>query len=109
MSREAALKCKETCANHLEAYSAAEVLHGPVRIVERGYPVLVLAARDAAEPSVAGMADKLAAQGAMTFITSDRAGAARSLPFAVSGHPLTDALVLIVSFYGFVEALSRRR
>jgi glucosamine--fructose-6-phosphate aminotransferase (isomerizing) len=109
IASEAALKFKETCAIHAEAYSAAEVMHGPVRIVERGYPVLVLAARDAAEPSVAGMADKLAAQGAMTFITSDRAGAARSLPFAVSGHPLTDALVLIVSFYGFVEALSRRR
>jgi glucosamine--fructose-6-phosphate aminotransferase (isomerizing) len=109
IASEAALKFKETCAIHAEAYSAAEVMHGPVRIVERGYPVLALAARDAAEPSVAGMADKLAAQGAMTFVTSDRASAARSLPFAVSGHPLTDALVLIVSFYGFVEALSRRR
>ena len=109
IASEAALKFKETCAIHAEAYSAAEVMHGPVRIVEKGYPVLVLAARDAAESSVAGMADKLAAQGAMTFVTSQRASAARALPFAVSGHPLTDALVLIVSFYGFVEALSRRR
>jgi len=106
---EAALKFKETCGIHAEAYSAAEVMHGPVRIVEAGYPLLVLASRDAAEASVAGIADKLAAQGAMTFITSDRVSAARSLPFALSGHPLTDALVLIVSFYGFVEALSRRR
>lgn len=106
---EAALKFKETCGIHAEAYSAAEVMHGPVRIVEAGFPLLVLAARDAAEPSVAGMADKLAAQGAVTFITSDRAAAARPLPFAVSGHPLTDALVLIASFYSFVEALSRRR
>ncbi|MEO8883971.1 MAG: SIS domain-containing protein, partial [Devosia sp.] len=106
---EAALKFKETCGIHAEAYSAAEVMHGPERIVEAGYPLLVLASRDAAEASVAGIADKLAAQGAMTFITSDRVSAARSLPFALSGHPLTDALVLIVSFYGFVEALSRRR
>ncbi|HVX79845.1 MAG TPA: SIS domain-containing protein [Devosiaceae bacterium] len=106
---EAALKFKETCAIHAEAYSAAEVMHGPVRIVEGGFPLLVLAARDAAEPSVAGVADKLAAQGAVTFVTSARVSAARPLPFAVSGHPLTDALVLIASFYGFVEALSRRR
>jgi glucosamine--fructose-6-phosphate aminotransferase (isomerizing) len=109
IAAEAALKFKETCGIHAEAYSAAEVLHGPVRIVERGYPVLVLVARDAAEPSVAGLADQLAAQGAMTFATSSRIAAARHLPFAVSGHPLTDALVLIVSFYGFIEALSRRR
>jgi len=106
---EAALKFKETCAIHAEAYSAAEVMHGPVRIVEGGFPLLVLASRDAAEASVAGMADKLAAQGARTFVTSARASAAQPLPFAVSGHPLTDALLLIVSFYGFVEALSRHR
>ncbi len=109
IASEAALKFKETCGIHAEAYSAAEVMHGPVRIVEPGYPLLVLAARDAAEPSVAGMADKLASQGALTFITSARTAAARHLPFAVSGHPLTDALVLIASFYSFVEALSRRR
>ena len=109
MAEEAALKFKETCAIHAEAYSAAEVMHGPVRIVEGGFPLLVLASRDAAEASVAGMADKLAAQGAQTFVTSARVSAARSLPFAVSGHPLTDTLLLIASFYGFVEALSRRR
>ena len=109
IASEAALKFKETCGIHAEAYSAAEVMHGPVRIVEGGFPLLVLAARDAAEPSVAGVADKLAAQGAVTFVTSSRVSAARHLPFAVSGHPLTDALVLIASFYGFVEALSRRR
>src|SRR6185437_783834 len=70
IAEEAALKFKETCGIHAEAYSAAEVMHGPVRIVEPGYPLLVLAARDAAEPSVAGMADKLAAQGALTFAAS---------------------------------------
>jgi len=109
IASEAALKFKETCGIHAEAFSAAEVMHGPARIVEGGFPLLVLASRDAAESSVAGMADKLAAQGAMTFVTSARASAARPLPFAVSGHPLTDALLLIVSFYGFVEALSRHR
>ena len=109
IASEAALKFKETCGIHAEAYSAAEVMHGPARLVEGGFPLLVLASRDAAEASVAGMADKLAAQGALTFVTSARASAARSLPFAVSGHPLTDTLVLIASFYGFVEALSRRR
>ena len=49
MSNEAALKFKETCQIHAESYSSAEVLHGPVSIVEPGYPVLVLASRDAAE------------------------------------------------------------
>jgi glutamine---fructose-6-phosphate transaminase (isomerizing) len=84
-------------------------LHGPARIVEAGYPVLAFAARDAAEASMVEITDRLAGQGARAFITSDRAAAATVLPFAAAQHPLTDALALIASFYGFVEALSRHR
>lgn len=109
IANEAALKFKETCGIQGESYSAAEVMHGPVSIVTPGYPVLGLAARDAAEASVADMAHKLAGQGARAFLTSDRAGAATRLPFAATGHPITDPLALIVSFYGFVEALARHR
>ena len=109
IANEAALKVKETCNIQAESYSAAEVMHGPVAIVTPGYPVLGLAARDAAEASVADMAHKLAGQGALAFLTSDRPGAARALPFAATGHPITDPLALIVSFYGFVEELSRHR
>lgn len=109
IASEAALKFKETCSIHAEAYSAAEVIHGPARIVERHFPVLVLAARDAAEPSVADVAERLAGQGARVFITSVNARSAERLPFAASGHPITDALALVATFYGFVEALSRRR
>lgn len=109
IANEAALKFKETCGIQGEAYSAAEVMHGPVSIVTNGYPVLGLAARDAAESSVADMAHKLAGQGAAAFVTSDRPGVGHRLPFAATGHPLTDPLSLIVSFYGFVEALARHR
>ncbi len=109
IANEAALKFKETCNIQAESYSAAEVMHGPVAIVTPGYPVLGLAARDAAEASVADMAHKLAGQGAKAFLTSDRPGPAKALPFAATGHPITDPLALIVSFYGFVEALSRHR
>ena len=109
IANEAALKFKETCGIQAESYSSAEVMHGPVAIVTQGYPVLGLAARDAAEPSVADMAHKLAGQGALAFLTSDRAGPASRLPFAPTGHPLTDPLALVVSFYSFVEALARHR
>jgi glucosamine--fructose-6-phosphate aminotransferase (isomerizing) len=109
IAQEAALKFKETCGIHAEAYSAAEVLHGPARIVEGGYPVLALAARDAAEASVAEIADRLANQGATAFATTDRVAIARRMPFVETGHGITDALALIASFYGFVEMLSRHR
>lgn len=49
ISNEAALKFKETCLIHAESYSSAEVLHGPVSIVGRSFPVIAFAAGDAAE------------------------------------------------------------
>jgi glucosamine--fructose-6-phosphate aminotransferase (isomerizing) len=109
IASEAALKFKETSNMHAEAYSAAEVLHGPVALVEPRFPVLTFAARDAAEASVTDVADGLAAKGALAFATSDRVKTARRLPFVATGHPLTDSLALILPFYGFVEAWSRSR
>jgi glucosamine--fructose-6-phosphate aminotransferase (isomerizing) len=109
IAQEAALKFKETCALHAEAYSAAEVVHGPARIVENGFPVFALTAADAAEQSVADVVDRLAGQGARTFITSPKSKAGTALPTAAIAEPITGTLALIVSFYAFVEALSRRR
>jgi glucosamine--fructose-6-phosphate aminotransferase (isomerizing) len=110
VASEAALKFKETCGLHAEAFSAAEVLHGPARIVEAGFPVLALAVADAAAPSVAESVARLAGQGAGAFLTAPVApSGVRALPRATGGHPLTDALALVASLYGFVEALSRRR
>lgn len=109
MSGEAALKFKETCRIHAETYSSAEVMHGPVSIVGQGFPVLALAAADAAETTIAEVADAMAAKGARVFATTDRAAKAEVLPFVRTGHWLTDPLALIVSFYAMVERLAVAR
>jgi glutamine---fructose-6-phosphate transaminase (isomerizing) len=105
---EAALKFKETCGLHAEAFSAAEIMHGPVSIVGQGFPVLALCAGDESEAHIAAVADQMAGQGATVFTLTDKVRAARTLPRVSTGHRLTDALVQIASFYGFVEAQSRR-
>jgi glucosamine--fructose-6-phosphate aminotransferase (isomerizing) len=84
-------------------------MHGPISIVGGGFPVLALAARDAAERSITAAADELTTKGAAVFVTSDQASSARKLPFTATGHTLTDPLALVVSFYAFVEAFARRR
>lgn len=109
IANEAALKFKETCGLHAEAYSAAEVMHGPLALVRESFPVLALAARDRSEPSMVETADALSAKRAAVFITSGSARSATRLPFIATGHPLTDPLALIVSFYSFIEALARQR
>lgn len=109
MSNEAALKFKEVVQVHAESYSSAEVLHGPVSIVERGFPVLAFAAADAAEGPLAEVADALAVKGAAVFATTSRVAAAHALPVVRTGHPLCDPLALIVSFYAMIERLAVAR
>jgi glucosamine--fructose-6-phosphate aminotransferase (isomerizing) len=109
IASEAALKFKETCGLHAEGYSAAEVLHGPSAIVQARFPVLALGVADAALPHVAATAERLAAQGADVFLTGGEARGATRLPIVENLHPLVAPLVLAVAFYGFIEALARRR
>src|SRR5690606_16756788 len=40
MALEAALKAKETAKLHAEAFSLAELMHGPMQLVEEGFPIL---------------------------------------------------------------------
>ena len=109
IANEAALKFKETCGLHAEAYSAAEVLHGPAAIVQASFPIFALGVDDAAFPQLVATAERLASQGADVFLTGSAAKAATTLPSVSGLHPLVAPLALIVGFYGFIEALARRR
>lgn len=108
IAQEAALKFKETCAIHAEAFSSAEVMHGPVELVGRDFPVIVLAGRDEAETGTAEMADALAMQGAMVFASSAKCRHASVLLMPEADHPLLSALLQIVPCYTYLEALARR-
>lgn len=109
ISNEAGLKLKETCLIHAESYSSAEVLHGPVSIVESGFPVIVFAARDKAEHNVSETADTLAEKGANVFAVTDKTSRATTLPHVRTDHWLCDPIPAIVSFYAMVETIARAR
>ncbi|MTI02881.1 SIS domain-containing protein [Roseibium sp. RKSG952] len=109
VSHEAALKFKETCQLHAESYSSAEVLHGPVSIVQEGFPVLSFAAADAAENALAEVADAISAKGARVFATTDKVKRALRVDHVRTDHALADPLSLIVSFYSMVEAFAASR
>ncbi len=109
ISNEAALKFKETCQIHAESYSSAEVLHGPISIVDSGFPVLGFACADAAEDALASIADEIAAKGAQVFATTERVKRAQRIDHIRTSHDLTDALSLIVSFYTMVDQVAAER
>ncbi|HET6971174.1 MAG TPA: SIS domain-containing protein [Phenylobacterium sp.] len=105
-AQEAALKLKETCGLHAEAFSAAEVLHGPMALVEPKFPVLVLAQGDESEAGVVALARSLADREARVLLAgADGPGA---LPFA-RAHPTLQPITLIQSFYRAANALSLAR
>jgi len=97
MAQEAALKLKETCRLHAEAFSTAEVLHGPVAIVGQDFPIITFASADASEASVVAVCDRLTADGASVFVTSDKVASAHALPCVRTDNPLTDSISLITS------------
>ena len=109
IASESALKFKETSGIHAEAYSAAEVLHGPAAIVQANFPVLALGIEDAALPQLKATAERLAAQGADVFVTGTDVAGAVSLPSVHGLHPLVAPLVMQAGFYAFIEGLARRR
>ena len=53
-AQELALKLKETCALHAEAYSSSEVLHGPLQLVTKPLLVVIL---DTEQPGVQASLD----------------------------------------------------
>jgi glucosamine--fructose-6-phosphate aminotransferase (isomerizing) len=115
IAHEAALKLKETASLHAEACSGAEVLHGPLAIVDEGFPVLVFLPEDEARDTLQDTLGRLSAIGAAVFVASageipgTLGGRVTRLPVAPTGHPFTDPLAAILAFYRFVERLARLR
>jgi glucosamine--fructose-6-phosphate aminotransferase (isomerizing) len=111
IAMEAALKLKETACLHAEPYSAAEVLHGPIQIVHKGFPVLLFRQRDAAGDSLDHCAARLAEAGANVFVAGAGSGAKgfTHLPVAPSAHPATELLSAMVSCYATVDRIARAR
>ncbi len=64
IAQEAALKLKETCGLHAEAFSAAEVEHGPMALVRPGFPVLMLSQNDETRAGIDALANDFVERGA---------------------------------------------
>ena len=101
IAMEAALKLKETASLHAEPYSAAEVLHGPIEIVQEGFPVLMFRQDDASAPSLDHCAKMLAAAGANVLVTG------RELPVAKVAHPATALIASMASAFARCARHSR--
>jgi len=109
IAREAALKLKETCALHAEAFSAAEFRHGPIALVSSAYPILGFAPTDASAAGMSELFADLRGKGANVFVAEQGPQRPGRLPTLPPEQPDADAICLIQSFYAFLIALAGRR
>jgi glucosamine--fructose-6-phosphate aminotransferase (isomerizing) len=108
VAQEAALKLKETCGLHAEAFSSAEVKHGPMALVRPKFPVLMFTQRDDTRAGIEALASEFASRGAAVLLAGAEAKGATSLP-TVTAHAVIEPLLIIQSFYGMADALARAR
>ena len=108
IAQEAALKLKETCGLHAEAFSSAEVKHGPMALVRAGFPVLLFTQRDETRVGIQELSAEFAARGARVLIAGAEAAGAISLP-AIASHPVVEPLLTIQSFYRMANELALAR
>jgi glutamine---fructose-6-phosphate transaminase (isomerizing) len=108
LAQEAALKFKETCGIHAEAFSAAEVQHGPMALVGPGFPALIFSQADETSAGVETLAKQFIAAGADVTLAGLKAEHACNLP-TLDAHAALQPVLMAQSFYRLVAALSVAR
>lgn len=100
ISREIALKLKEVCGIHAEAFSSAEFLHGPVTLVKDQFAIVDVSIADEANAAHQAQIAEVRSRGARIIHLnhSDLLSSPRVLPLA-----------LLQRFYLDVEAVARSR
>lgn len=108
VAQEAALKFKETCGIHAEAFSAAEVKHGPMALVGPDFPLLVFRQEDESAEGVDALVAEVAERGGTVLLAGGEAPGAITLPVP-DADPALRPILAIQAFYRAVNALSIRR
>ena len=109
IAQEAALKFKETCGLHAEAFSLAEVSHGPMALIKPGFPLLVFPPQDKAALGMDALIDKFVGRGARIAIAGGTRDGVTALPLQSGLHPALAPIAMIQSFYRLVNALAVKR
>jgi glucosamine--fructose-6-phosphate aminotransferase (isomerizing) len=108
IAQEAALKLKETCGIHAEAFSAAEVRHGPMAVVREGFPVLLFGQADESLDGVTGLAGEFAKEDARVISAGVPGAPGIDLP-VVAADALVAPILQIASFYRLANSLAIAR
>ncbi len=108
-ANEIALKFKETCRLHAEAFSAAEVIHGPLELVRPGFGALALTQADMTLESSIATIKRMVDLGATVLGTDTSVPGVVPLPVLPDLPPEVAPLAAVQSFYMAVHSLAASR
>jgi glucosamine--fructose-6-phosphate aminotransferase (isomerizing) len=112
-AQEAALKLTEGARLVAEALSSADLLHGPIAVVGRGFPVLVVAPPGRVARHLADVLHRLRARGARTVVASSAsdllAMGTQAIPLPVVDHEELTPHVYILPLQLLAYHVARRR
>lgn len=106
---ESALKFKETSALQAEAFSGAEIKHGPMALIEDGYPLLIFATRGPTQAGLIALAAEMRTRGARVLLAAPADVAERDLTLPTAATPDLDPIVAVQAFYVMAANLSKAR
>lgn len=106
---ESALKFKETSVIQAEAFSGAEIKHGPMALIDDGYPLLIFATRGPAQAGLIALAEEMRGRGANVLLAAPADVKERNLTLATTATPDLDPIAAIQSFYVMAAHLSVAR
>jgi glucosamine--fructose-6-phosphate aminotransferase (isomerizing) len=109
IAQEAALKLKETSGIQAEAFSSAEVRHGPMELIDRDYPLLVFAPRGPEQAGLLQLARDMQARGARVLLAAPDDVPEATLPLVSTAHAALDPIAAILSFYVMAAGLAAAR
>lgn len=71
LANEAALKIKECSYIHTQGYPAGELKHGPIALIEEGFPVVALCPTDRSLAKMTSAIEEVTARGARVLVITD--------------------------------------
>lgn len=116
IAQEAALKFKETASIHAEAFSSADLMHGPLTLVKPNHPFLLFAQQDEMLPLLIETVKKIKRMGGYPIMGAsewmlkhypdlyDDLSVTLSIPNSI--HPILDPIVSIQAFYPMMAKLA---
>jgi glucosamine--fructose-6-phosphate aminotransferase (isomerizing) len=109
VAAEAALKLKETCALQAEAFSGAEIRHGPMALVEEGYPLLIFALRGPEQKGLIELATFFRRRSARVVLAAPADVPERDLTLETADDEALDPLLAIQTFYVVAAKVAEMR